>query len=102
MKARRSLYSLLSAGLHGETGLDPVTSIHLLKVYIIPTLLYGLEIVHLNKTQILKLERFQKKILKQVLSVPTNTSDAAVYMLSGLLPVEGSIHRKILIFYYSI
>ena len=101
-KARRSMYSLLSSGLHGDNGLDPATSIHLTKVYVIPTLLYGLEIVQLNKTQILKLERFQKKILKQILSVPTNTSDAAIYMLSGLLPVEGAIHRKILTFYYSI
>ena len=101
-KARRTLYSLLATGLHGADGLDPVTSIHLLKTYVLPTLYYGLEIVSINKTQMARLEKFQKKILKQVLSLPQNTSDAAIYMLSGLLPAEAMVHRKVLIFYYSV
>ena len=32
-KARRTMYSLMSAGLHGESGLDPETSIHLYQIY---------------------------------------------------------------------
>lgn len=28
-KVRRTMYSLMSAGLHGENGLDPETSLHL-------------------------------------------------------------------------
>jgi len=39
-KARMTCYSLLSAGLHGNNGLDPVTSLHLMKTFVIPTLLY--------------------------------------------------------------
>ena len=39
-KARRTCYSLLSVGLHGNNGLDPVTSLHLIKTFVIPTLLY--------------------------------------------------------------
>jgi hypothetical protein len=35
-------YSLLSAGFHGNNGLDPSTSMHILKTYIIPTLMYSL------------------------------------------------------------
>ncbi|CAC5396296.1 unnamed protein product [Mytilus coruscus] len=42
-KARRSLYSLMATGLHDENGLDLVTAISLLKTYIIPVMLYGLE-----------------------------------------------------------
>ena len=42
-KARRSLYSLMASGLHGENELDPVTAISLVKTYIIPVALYGLE-----------------------------------------------------------
>ena len=34
-KARRTCYSL-----HGNNGLDPVTSLHLIKTFVIPTLLY--------------------------------------------------------------
>ena len=44
-KARRTCYSLLSAGLRGSNGLDPVTSLHLIKTFVIPTLLYSLEIL---------------------------------------------------------
>lgn len=95
-KARRTTYSLMASGLHGTNGLDPETSIHLLNIYVLPILLYGLEIVSLNKTQILQLERFNKKLLKQVLSLPTNTSDAAVYMISGFLPIEAVIHKRVL------
>ena len=33
-KARRASYSLMTAGLHGDNGLDPVTSIAIIKTYI--------------------------------------------------------------------
>ena len=36
-----------------------------------------------NKTLANKLEVHQKKVLKQNLSLPTSTSDAAVYVISG-------------------
>jgi hypothetical protein len=39
------LHSLMGTGLHGENGLDPETSISLLKTNILPILTYGLEIV---------------------------------------------------------
>ena len=44
-KARRTTYSLMGAGLHGENGLDPETSISLLNTYVFPVLLYGLEVI---------------------------------------------------------
>ena len=43
-KARHTAYSLMSAGFHGNNGLDPSTSIHILKTYVIPTITYGLEV----------------------------------------------------------
>ena len=43
-KARRTLYSLMATGLHGENGLDPNSAIHLLRVYVMPVLLCGLEV----------------------------------------------------------
>ena len=85
-----------------ETGLDPQTSFHLVKIYILPVLLYGLEIIQLNKNQLEQLELYQKKLIKQILSVPTNTPDAAVYILSGLLPVEAQIHKRKLTFFNNV
>ena len=43
-KARRTMYSLMATELHGRNGLDPETSIHIMKIYVIPVLTYGLEI----------------------------------------------------------
>ena len=45
IKNRRTMYSLMSAGLHGENGLDPETSLHLYQTYVLPVLLYGMEVI---------------------------------------------------------
>jgi hypothetical protein len=44
-KATRALYSLMGVGLHGENGIDPETTISLLRTYVLPILYYGLEIL---------------------------------------------------------
>ena len=94
-KARRATYSLMGTGLHGENGLDPETSISLLKTYILPILTYGLEIV-IPKGQILDgIQNYNKKPFRQVLSLAVNVADPAVYMISGLLPLEAEIHIKV-------
>jgi len=69
-KARRTAYSLMAAGFHGNNGLDPSTSIHILKAYVIPTITYGLEVLIPDKKNTARLDRFFKKLLKQILSLP--------------------------------
>jgi hypothetical protein len=49
-----------------------------------------------DRTQSTKLEIFQKKLLKQLLSLPQNAPDSAIYLLTGFLPVEAQIHKKAL------
>ena len=44
-QARRTLYSLMPSGLHGEHGLDPETAINLMQTYVLPVLIYGMEVV---------------------------------------------------------
>jgi len=95
-KAQRATYSLMSSGFHGHNGLDPETTLQLTRTYITPILLYGLELILPNRTQTTKLEIFQKKLLKQLLSLPQNAPDSAIYLLTGFLPVEAQIHKKAL------
>ena len=57
-KARRTAYGLMSAGFHGNNGLDPSTSIHILKTYVIPTITYGLEVLIPDKKNITRLDCF--------------------------------------------
>jgi hypothetical protein len=66
----RLLVCNMGTGLHGKNGLDPETSISLLKTYILPILTYGLEIV-IPKGKILDdIQNYYKKLLKQMLSTP--------------------------------
>ncbi|CAC5417513.1 unnamed protein product [Mytilus coruscus] len=101
-KARRSAYALFGSGFHGENGLDPESLIHLFKSYISPVLLYGMELLTPKSAHLETLEKFQKKMLKQILSVPMSTPDPAVYILIGILPVEAQIHAKMVTFFCSI
>ena len=101
-KARRTCYSLMPAGLHGHNGLDPATCVHLLKIYVLPVLTYGLEIILPKKKYIDKLDTFLKRLLKQLLSLPTQTGDPVLYILTGLLPIESQIHIKALNFFNNI
>ena len=101
-KARRTLYSLMSSGLHGENGLDPESAIHLMQTYVLPVLVYGMEVVLPRPKYIDLLEKFNKKFLKLIMSLPVTTADPAVYVLSGTLPVEATIHKRALTFFGSI
>ena len=59
-KARHTAYSLMSAGCHGNNGLDLSTSIHILKTYVIPTITYDLEVLIPDKKNITRLDCFFK------------------------------------------
>lgn len=101
-KARRTIHSLMGAGLHGENGLDPDTSIHLLQTYVVPVLVYGVEVVLPNGLYLDKLERVHKRFIKQILSLPQTVADPAVYILSGAIPLEAVIHSRALTLFGSI
>ena len=101
-KARRTMYSLMSAGLHGENGLDPETSLHLYQIYVLPVLLYGMEVVFPRQKFVDDLDKFNKHSLKHLLSLPVTTADPAIYVLSGTIPIEAMIHQRVLTFYGNI
>ncbi|WAR12312.1 LOW QUALITY PROTEIN: POLR-like protein, partial [Mya arenaria] len=81
-KTRRASYSLFGSGLRGHDGLNIRT---------LP-----------SAGQTDKLEVFQKKFLKQLLQLPNNTANPAVYLITGLLPVEAQIHIRTLTFLYNL
>ena len=59
--ARATMYPLMGAGLHGINGINPLISYKLWKTYVIPRMLYGIQILNITKTDIQKLENFQKR-----------------------------------------
>ncbi|VDI12876.1 Hypothetical predicted protein [Mytilus galloprovincialis] len=68
-KARRAMYSLMPAGLHGKNGLDIQSLLHIFNIYVIPVLLYGLELVTPTGKNLDIIDIFHKKCIKQLLSL---------------------------------
>ena len=54
----------MGAGLHGLNGVNPKVAIHLIQIYVMSRLLYGLEITTLTQNEIQKLEIYLKKTAK--------------------------------------
>ena len=98
-KSRRSFYSLMPADLQS---MDPETSLQLYQTYVMPVLNYGLEVVLPRQKSLDILERLHRKFMKHILSLPVNTADTAIYILSGTIPIEGCIHKRALSLYGNI
>lgn len=61
-----------------------------------------MELITPNGVALHQLEIFQKTMLKQILSLPKSVADPAVYILSGILPIEAQIDIKILGFFNNV
>lgn len=100
--ARRTLYALMRTGVHGSNGLNPKISYKIYRAYVIPRLLYNLEVLPLNETQLNRLEHFHRDTLKKIQSLPQRTATSAVLLLLGALPLEAEIHKRHLSLLYTI
>ncbi len=100
--ARNTSYALLRAGLHGSNGLNPKASNKIIKAYIIPKLLYGLEAARLNKGEMEQLEVFYTGILWSVQGLTDHLASEAIYLLLGNISLEGQLHIRCLILYGTI
>ena len=102
VKARRTAYSRLGAGLHGQNGMDPRSSARTIQLYVMPRLVHGLEATILRRGDVVQLEIYYRKLLRQVQSLPESTAMEAVYLMIGLLPIEALIHQRALSLFGSI
>ena len=62
------MYSIMGAGVCGGSGLNPIVSSHLWKIYVVPRVLYGLEILSLTLDDVTALERLQREMLRKIQS----------------------------------
>jgi hypothetical protein len=88
----------MGAGLLGKNGLAPHISHHIWVTYALPRMLYGLDAAIFKQADITKLERFQRKILRQLQFLPEAPppANAAVYGLLGAKPVEAVVDAAVL------
>ena len=92
--ARKTVYSLLGAGLHGCNGISPIISFNMWTTYVTPRMLHGIEMLHTRKKDTSDLEMYQRKTLKQIQGLPQNCATSAAYLLLGAIPVEGLIDMR--------
>lgn len=99
---RRTAYSLLGAGFHGKNGIKQDIKAHIWSTYVIPRMLYGLEVLSYNQTDLKKLEAFQTKTLKQIQHLADRTANVAASALLGVPPISAQIHKNTLNLFYGI
>ncbi|KAH3804301.1 hypothetical protein DPMN_132585 [Dreissena polymorpha] len=101
-KGRRASYSLFGSGYRGHNGLNISTIVHLYLTYVTPVLLYGLELLLPTESMINKLETFHRKCVKEILQLPDNTANCAIYLITGLLPIQAQVDICVLSFLHNI
>ena len=94
--AHKTVYALMGAGLYGMNGINPMASMHMIKCFVLPRLLYGLDVIRLTKTDIKNLSTYYVQLLKQIQHVPVRTATAAVLILAGQIPIEAELHKRML------
>ena len=94
--ARNTSYSLMSAGLHGQNGLNHKASIKIISTYITLRLLYGLEATYLSKGEMEELELFYRSLLRNVQGLTDKVAVEATYLLMGCIQLEGQLHIRYL------
>jgi len=99
---RRTAYSLMGAGFNGKNGLKQSVKSRLWSTFVVPRMLYGLEVLPYSQTDLKALEVFQIKTLKQVQHLADRNSNVAALSLLGILPIRAQLHKNTLNLYYSI
>ena len=88
--ARKTVMSLLGAGMCGYNGSGPYIGRELYKTYVLPVRLYGLEALDLNDDEVRALEIYHRQNLRCIQHLPRSAANSAVHLLIGIPP---SPHR---------
>ena len=97
--ARRTMYSLMGAGLHGRRGLNPLTSYKIWECFGLPRATYGLESITLAKKDVDSLEKYQRGLLRQLQTLPDRCANIPVYTLLGAKPIDVVLDSRALSFF---
>ena len=88
------MYSLMGVGAYGNSGLNPMVSAHLWRIYALPRVLYGLEVQTCLQSDIQTMEHLQRSILRRIQALPRNTAIPALYCLLGIRPLEQELDLR--------
>jgi hypothetical protein len=101
-RARRASYALVGIGLHGINGLHIRVNLQLWNCYILPRLVYGLEVLPPSDPGNGDLDAYQRQTLRKLLHLPQGTATSGLYLILGQLPVSDVLSRNILTLFINI
>jgi hypothetical protein len=76
--------------------MDTVISFKIWKIYVVPRLIYNLDVTINLPSVIEKIESYQRRTLKHLQHFPPNASTPATYLISGVLPLQAEIDKRVL------
>ena len=100
--ARSQVFSLLGTGFRGFNGAGPEVARLEYNTYILPTYLYGLEALVLERKELQQLSDYHKHVLRCIQHFPKCTALPAIYLLMGVAPMEALLDIRILCLFHSI
>ena len=65
-------------------------------IYVLPILLNGMEVLLPTGRNLENLELVHRKTLKQLLTLPNNVPESAIFTILGAEPIQSLIHKKVL------
>ena len=93
---RKIAFMIMGAGFYGLNGISPEVSIHIINIYILPAIMFGLDTLRLTRTDYGELANYHRKLLRCIQHLPKATAGPALYLLTGSLPVEALHHKNVL------
>ena len=84
----------MGSGFHGTNGMNAVTSYKIYHTYVLPRLIYGLEVLPLKKKHVENLETFHRKSIHYLQSLLQRIATATIYLLVGTIPIETELHKR--------
>ena len=82
-RARRAAYALMGADLHGRNVLPPHTAFNIWTTYVLPRMLFGIEATSFKQSDIDKMEKFHRKILRQLQFLSSSSAPANAVLWQG-------------------
>ena len=95
-KGQNITYQLQASTQNSLCGISPLSNRKMFISYHQPTFLYGLDTMHLNTTDMTRLEVKYRKVLKNMMSMPDCVSSPLVYLTIGILPATAQRDLEIL------
>jgi hypothetical protein len=92
----------MNTGLHGSNGINPSVALRIYEAYVLPKLVYGMEVLSLNQKQLGILSKCHIDNPRKFQSLPIRTATTVIYVLIGAMPIEAEIHKRKLSFLHNI